>query len=405
MDIYIYGLYNSFSDEIRYIGKTNNPERRLADHIREAKNGKYKHFPKNKWILKTLNDGGKIFYKILEVTNEKNWEEKEVFWISRYKKEGSILNLTVGGETYSKCFFISYEECKKWVRENVNLNEINSQTKWKEYAMSGMLPDFIPHSPSSRYRYDGFSWYDFLNKEGKRNKAEYISFNELCSFITENKIKNISELTHKVKKDEIINIPIDVSRYYKKRGYDINTAFKKFFNFDEFVNYIKTNFPNLTSESDYFKNHNKMDSMAPFYYKLIYNDVKNIDEIIFERKILSYKECRDLVKKEGIKSIKEYYSFREKNNNLKLPRHPEINYENEGWVNWEEFLNTRLKKTRKKCTFTLFCRYMRIYHPYIKKSTQYIKMMKETKVSKRIPFRPDVKYNKQWKDLFKAIYD
>ena len=144
MDIYIYGLYNSFSDEIRYIGKTNDLNRRLSEHIAEAKSLKYKHLPKNKWILKTLNEGGEINYKIIETTNENSWQDREIFWIDYYRQKGNNLNLSRGGETSKEYFFLNYAECKKWVKENVDTAVINNGEKWKRYAKDGNLPFFIP---------------------------------------------------------------------------------------------------------------------------------------------------------------------------------------------------------------------------------------------------------------------
>lgn len=405
MEIYIYGLYNSFSDEIRYIGKTNNVGRRLKEHLREAKSGKYAHLPKNRWILKTINSGGKILCKIIETTNEIEWETKEIYWISYYKQTyGNLTNISRGGETSCSKNFLSYNECKVWVKNNIDTKTVNSQSSWKNYAKLGNLPDFIPHNPWVTYSNENFDWNDFLNKNDRNYtilKRDYMTFEELCSFIKQHNIKTYKELQDIVKSENILTIPRNTVVYYKRRGYNIMRMFTKYFTFDEFVQYIKNNFPRLTSENEYYRCHKNMDKRAPFYYKIVYFNHEKIDDFIFTNKLLTYNECKFIINSNGIKSKKEYLEFRKNNMNNGLPSHPDICYKNYGWNGWENFLNVISKKTRKDCDYSLFIRYMRIYHPYVKKSTQYIKMMKEEKISRRIPFRPDVKYKMQWNELFK----
>lgn len=404
MDIYIYGLYNSFSDDIRYVGKTNDVKRRLSEHITEAKSGKYKHLPKNKWILKTINNGGKIFLKVIEKVSIENWEEREVYWISHYKNLPGNLNLSRGGETSKEHFFLSYEDCKKWVRENIDISKINSSSAWKGVAKEGKFPFFIPHNPWSCYRSCGFSWYDFLGKKENRYyklKANYLTFDELSKYVKKNGINSIIELQEKVKKENIVNIPRDIKRYYLRRGFNVSDLFCKFFSYDEFVIYIKENYPFLTSVNEYQKAHKTMCSKAPYYFREIYGKKVNENDIFFE-KFLTYEECKKSISELKLKTSKEYRLMAKKSEN-KYPAHPDIVYKGKGWKTWTEFLNGDVRESRKNCDFDVFCRYMKIFHPNVKKSTHYIKMMKNEKISKRLPFRPDIKYKCCWKDIFDKI--
>lgn len=404
MNIYIYGLYNSFSEDIRYIGKTNDTERRLKEHVVEAKSGKYPHFPKNRWILKTIEGGGKIFLKVIEEVNEKNWEEREIYWISYYRNMPGNLNLSIGGETSKEFFFLSYEDCKKWVKENVDTTKINSSSAWRKAAKEGKFPVFIPHNPWSCYRSYGFSWYDFFGKkenEYSKLKKNYLSFEEFSNYIKNNNITSINELQEKIKKENITNIPRDTKKYYLRHGFDISGLFFKFFTYEEFVDYIKKNYPYLTNASEYRRAHKTMCNKAPYYFHEIYGKCVNEDDI-FSKKFLTYEECRKKVLELGIKTMKEYKLFSKTIKNV-YPIHPEIFYKEKGWKTWTDFLNGDIKHARKNCSFEVFCRYMKLFHPNVKKSTHYLKMMRNEKISKRLPFRPDVKYKRQWKDIFEKI--
>ena len=130
--VYIYGLYTSIDDRVRYVGKSVNPENRLKDHIKEAKEGKHSHYPKNRWILKNIKKGVEIKYKIIDTCDIEKWKEKEKEWIKFYRENSNyeILNLDDGGYGYESKGLLNYEECKKWVNENYK--GVKSQCGWKE---------------------------------------------------------------------------------------------------------------------------------------------------------------------------------------------------------------------------------------------------------------------------------
>ena len=74
---YIYGLTDG--DKVRYIGKSDNPRKRLLEHIKESepKNKTHKH----KWINKMVKNNSEIGVKILEVVPSNELKTKEIFWI------------------------------------------------------------------------------------------------------------------------------------------------------------------------------------------------------------------------------------------------------------------------------------------------------------------------------------
>jgi hypothetical protein len=95
MKTYIYTLEHPITNEIRYVGKTNNPERRLHYHWTEG----YKQNNKTGNWLKSLKK--KKLKPIMFIIDNINtdWEWLEKYWISQFKTWGfNLTNHTDGGE-------------------------------------------------------------------------------------------------------------------------------------------------------------------------------------------------------------------------------------------------------------------------------------------------------------------
>lgn len=96
MKIYqIYGLYCPFTDQLRYIGATSmSLKRRLLYHGYRAR----KQNSKRDIWLRSLMPLKPIIQPI-EVCDESNWEEKERYWISKFRDEGfDLVNNSGGGK-------------------------------------------------------------------------------------------------------------------------------------------------------------------------------------------------------------------------------------------------------------------------------------------------------------------
>lgn len=89
---YIYALMEG--DNVRYVGKSDNPNKRLNEHIKYDYNKKsYKH----NWVRKMLRENKEINFKILEVIPYNIWEEREIYWINKFSSN-KLTNKTIGGE-------------------------------------------------------------------------------------------------------------------------------------------------------------------------------------------------------------------------------------------------------------------------------------------------------------------
>ena len=80
-----------------YIGKSIDLDKRLSQHCNTAKSKKgHSNKKLGEWILSLLNKNLKPIISVLEVCNETNWEDKEIYWIEHFKSCG-ILNIQKGG--------------------------------------------------------------------------------------------------------------------------------------------------------------------------------------------------------------------------------------------------------------------------------------------------------------------
>jgi hypothetical protein len=92
---YIYCLIDPITKEVRYIGKSNNPNQRLVEHIKYSKYNSYK----DNWIFGLKNKGLFPELFILDEVIQDEWSFWEKYYISLYKSWGfKLTNLTEGGD-------------------------------------------------------------------------------------------------------------------------------------------------------------------------------------------------------------------------------------------------------------------------------------------------------------------
>jgi len=94
--VFIYGLIDPRTKEVRYVGKTEDLDKRLLRHIRENVDAPKTH--KECWIRQLRNNGLVPEMKILATANKRTWIKIEKEYITRFNKRGRLTNLTKGGE-------------------------------------------------------------------------------------------------------------------------------------------------------------------------------------------------------------------------------------------------------------------------------------------------------------------
>jgi group I intron endonuclease len=96
MKTYIYILKHPETFEVKYVGKTNNINRRFAQHKSKKCLEKTGSKKLASWILKLLSNDLLPIMEIIEEC-EDNWAEREKYWISYYSNT-NLCNLSEGGE-------------------------------------------------------------------------------------------------------------------------------------------------------------------------------------------------------------------------------------------------------------------------------------------------------------------
>lgn len=90
----IYGLYDQ-TGTLRYIGKANDPYKRLSSHLRDSRR---RNTPLYSWMRKCLTNGFIPVVGVLETCHADQWQEREREWISRARAIRPLLNLADGGD-------------------------------------------------------------------------------------------------------------------------------------------------------------------------------------------------------------------------------------------------------------------------------------------------------------------
>lgn len=99
MTIYIYGLRCPLANEIRYVGKSTNPQKRARSHMLSALRSDYNHHTA-RWLRKLASDGNEPILEIIrEVAHAERWQDVEREEIAAALARGCRLtNSTLGGE-------------------------------------------------------------------------------------------------------------------------------------------------------------------------------------------------------------------------------------------------------------------------------------------------------------------
>jgi group I intron endonuclease len=144
--IVIYGIFHPDKPEIiRYVGKTKKDiKERLRQHIYLSKKNIKR--PLYLWIKKMLKENKIPEIKVIEVTNDKEWVEKEIYWIKNYKETNKLLNLTDGGE--SNLNYVPSEETRK----KISKSNKGKHNYWKAKKLSDEHKEKIGKSGKGKKR-------------------------------------------------------------------------------------------------------------------------------------------------------------------------------------------------------------------------------------------------------------
>jgi len=132
-EVYIYTL--SYNDDIRYVGRTFNVNKRLKEHIRESlyiKNkGKY-HSHKSNWIRKVKN----INIEVIDICDENNYSFWEQHYISLYNTDNNLIKCWDFAKECADFYNISRGNISTFSKNNTNV-DLSGRGKYR--ILSGFI--------------------------------------------------------------------------------------------------------------------------------------------------------------------------------------------------------------------------------------------------------------------------
>lgn len=93
---FIYVLLDPRTGAIRYVGKADNPKKRLNDHLRQCRRGETH---RARWLRSLLAEGTRPILEVIDEVAQAEWSAAECAYVTFYKEQGcDLVNATPGGE-------------------------------------------------------------------------------------------------------------------------------------------------------------------------------------------------------------------------------------------------------------------------------------------------------------------
>ena len=142
-ETYIYKISDE-NGNVRYIGKSNNPRRRLYQHTKDRHN-----LHKFNWLKSIINRGQKPVLEIIEKVSVSLWKEREIYWIAKYREDGhKLLNMTIGGDGAEG--MKHSEESKQKMsdsKKGLKLSDDHKQKISQSLLDKSLDPDYVKFQP------------------------------------------------------------------------------------------------------------------------------------------------------------------------------------------------------------------------------------------------------------------
>lgn len=107
----IYALIDPRDMTVRYVGKSTDPKRRLAEHTANKMSAR----DVGPWLQELRDAGLAPIMEILDRASAIEWERAEQYWIGFYSQRGCLLNTEVGGRGYLH----AYRKRVRWAKRQL----------------------------------------------------------------------------------------------------------------------------------------------------------------------------------------------------------------------------------------------------------------------------------------------
>ena len=407
--MFIYGLYSTKDNVIRYVGKTKNTlDKRLRQHIYDAIKKRVDTY-KDRWIRKCYKDGYEVKITQIEKVNSDNINEREKFWI---KQLPNLTNTAPGGEgggllVYDK----SYEYCKNWLRQN--MSDITSRSMYYEFSKSSKIPSFMPKEPRNHFSStdEWISWGDFLSTDriqDNKKALKYLSYREAKIFLKKLNLLTKPQYIKYLTDNKIDFLPKKPERFYIKQGwegYGRFLGYKKKYEITEklIIRYLNIFFKDVNTAYKYIKYSYKFNKAIPKNIVTLNKMFPNFDWNAVNKHIIDeYKVAEKLARSLKVTNNIEYRQIVKDKYKGILPLQPNLKYKDKGWRNWMTYLGDTNIKHRCDITLSVFRRYMKIYHPLIDSAKKYTDFYQDNKATLpyRLPSRPDIVFKMSYSEIF-----
>ena len=228
MKYFIYGLYSTEDNVIRYIGQTKSSlKQRKNEHKCDALTRNLKNHKCN-WIRKVYHDGYEIGITLIEETNETEWPNREIFWINQLKSSNNLVNQLDGGNSGGLGGkirgYLSFNEAADFIKEKIpNIKGIVDYKK-KYELLSDEDKQLIPKNPDHVYplRGEWGGWERFLSMEiisSQKRHANFLSYEEAKKYLSDKHISSRKKYQTFLKENNISFLPYKPERTYENDGW------------------------------------------------------------------------------------------------------------------------------------------------------------------------------------------
>ena len=271
----------------------------------------------------------------------------------RLDKSGTSMNVAL-----QLAYYMEYDEAKYML----STLKIKNSLEYKELVKNGKL-EKLPTRPERYYKKRGWmSWADFLSNNNiiacQDRVDYYYCFVDATKVVQKLRFKNITDY-HKRARCIDNRLPRNPDTFYsewdgwsKYLGIDIisdNQKHANYLSYDEAKVYMKNNYPNIKSGSQWkkFRDNNDIPLFLPLNpwhtYKnkgwLGWGDYLGTGNVSNKDKVyLPYEEAEKIIHTYSLNNNREWREFIKNNKNLGIPSSPDKTYKDKGWVNWYVWL-------------------------------------------------------------------